>query len=64
MTTRIRLLAMPDDPAPLPMGATGTITNVANEGTDAEQVWVDWDPPHERRTLMLIPGIDRWEVIA
>lgn len=61
---RIRLLEMPDDPAPLPVGATGTVEYVANPSTDAEQVRVDWDPPHQHRTLMLIPGIDRWEVLS
>lgn len=54
---RIRLLEMPDDPAPLPVGATGTVEYVANPR-------VDWDPPHQHRTLMLIPGIDRWEVLS
>jgi Domain of unknown function (DUF4314) len=60
---RLRLLSMPDDPCPIPMGAKGTVNHVANRDTDAEQVWIDWDPPHHKRTLMLLPGIDRWEVI-
>jgi hypothetical protein len=56
---RIRLLDMPGDPDPLPVGATGTIT----KRTPLGQVWVDWDPPNERRSLMLVEGVDRWEVI-
>ena len=60
----IRLLAMPGDPDALPVGATGTIRGVLNEGTDLEQIHVAWDEPHAHRTLMLIPGVDCWEVIG
>ena len=56
---RIRLLSMPDDPDPIPAGATGTVLSVTT-GPYA-QVEVDWDCG---RTLALIPGVDRFEVIG
>ena len=56
---RIRLLGLPDDPDPLPTGTTGTVVSIA-EGPMA-QVCVDWD---NGRSLMLIPGVDQFEVIA
>jgi hypothetical protein len=65
--TRVRLVAMPDDPDPIPYGAEGTVIG-GSEGfgpsslfaSGGQQVWVTWD---SGRTLNLIPGIDRWEVI-
>ena len=56
---RIRLLSMPDDPDPLPIGATGTVVSIT-EGPMA-QVCVDWG---NGRSLMLIPGVDQFEVIV
>ena len=56
---RIRLLAMPDDPDPIPAGSTGTVIS-ATKGTFA-QLEVDWD---NGRTLALIPGVDQYEIIA
>ena len=56
---RIRLLAMPDDPDPIPAGATGTVLAVTT-GRFA-QVDVSWD---SGRTLSLVPGVDRFEVIG
>jgi hypothetical protein len=58
---RIRLLEMPADPHPIPAGMEGTVTHVANPDSAYEQVYVDWDDP--TRTLMLIPSVDRFEVI-
>ena len=55
---RIRLMAMPDDPDPLPVGSTGTVTSVT-EGPLA-QIGVEWDCG---RSLLLIPGTDEFEVI-
>ena len=55
---RIRLLSMPDDPDPIPAGSTGTIESVTVGPFG--QVWVRWD---SSRTLALIPGVDRFEVI-
>lgn len=56
---RIRLLSMPDDPDPIPVGSTGTIVSVT-EGP-LGQVGVKWDD--SSRSLSLIPGVDRFEVI-
>lgn len=56
---RIRLLSMDNDPDPIPVGSTGTVESVTNGSLG--QVRVKWDDSH--RTLNLIPGIDRFEVI-
>ena len=55
---RIRLLAMPNDPDPIPPGSTGTVVS-ATAGTFA-QIEVDWD---NGRTLALIPGVDQYDII-
>ena len=57
---RIRLLSMPDDPDPIPAGATGTVRSVTT-GAFA-QIEVDWD--NSQRTLALVPGVDRFEIIG
>lgn len=58
---RVRITgAMPGEPNPLPVGATGVVTRVANA---AGQVWVRWDPPHETRSLMLLVDDDPFEVV-
>jgi hypothetical protein len=56
---RIRLVAMPDDPNPIPPGAVGTVTAVRQHGPWA-QVDVDWD---NGRKLMLVVPPDEVEVI-
>jgi hypothetical protein len=53
------VIAMPDDSDPIPAGATGTVLAVT-EGPYA-QVDVAWDD--SSRTLALLPGIDRFELI-
>jgi hypothetical protein len=55
---RIRLLHMPDDPDPIPAGSIGTVTRVTSGPLG--QVSVDWD---SGRSLSLVPGVDRFEVI-
>ena len=57
---RIRLTAMPDDPDPIPAGATGTVLSVTDGPLG--QVVVEWDD--SSRSLALVPGIDRFEIIA
>lgn len=53
--TRVQLIAMPDDPDPVPPGTTGVVT-----GGNGGQIWVEWD---NGRSLMLIPGTDKWAVL-
>jgi len=55
---RIRLLHMPDDPDPILVGSTGTVTNVTTG--PLAQVSVDWD---NGRSLSLVPGVDQFEVV-
>jgi hypothetical protein len=56
---RIRLVAMLDDPDPIPPGTTGTVTGVRQQRTWA-QVDVKWD---NGRMLMLVVPPDEFEVM-
>jgi Domain of unknown function (DUF4314) len=56
---RIRLLAMPDDPDPVPAGTCGVITDV-HAHSDWMQIEVEWD---NGRKLMLTVPPDRFEKI-
>ena len=61
---RIRLLAMDDDPCPIPVGQVGTVLGVTRHGggKDAwDQIDVAWD---NGRTLMLVSPPDRFEIVA
>ena len=53
---RVRCIEMPDDPNPIEPGAEGTVRHV----DDAKQIHVNWD---DGRTLALIPGVDKYEII-
>ena len=57
---RIRLIAIPEDPDPIPPGTTGTVTAVRNYGTWS-QVDVDWD---NGRKLMLAVPPDQFEILS
>lgn len=57
---RIRLLAMPNDPDPIPYGTEGTVTRVQHLWQDNWQVEVDWDIP---RSLRLALPMDVFEII-
>ena len=54
--THIRLLEMPNDPNPVPVGSCGTVLAV----DDAGQLLMQWD---NDRSLSLIPGVDNFEVL-
>ena len=56
--TRIRLIAMPNDPDPIAKGTTGTVNHV--ESGSLPQIEVAWD---NGRSLSLIPGVDSFETI-
>jgi hypothetical protein len=60
---RIRLVAMPDDPDPVPQGTTGTVQAVHPHGSSGGQwlqVEVNWD---NGRKLMLSVPPDQFEVM-
>ncbi len=57
---RIRLIAMVDDPDPIPAGATGTVLSVSDGPLG--QIAVAWDD--SARTLALVPGVDHFEIIG
>ena len=60
---RIRLVAMPDDPDPIPIGEVGTVIEVTRHG-DGKNAWhqvdVEWD---HGSTLMLTLPPDRIEIL-
>ena len=61
--TRIRLVAMEDDPDPIPVGTKGTIRG-SSEHKFVRDLWhqidVDWD---NGRQLMLVSPPDEFEVL-
>ncbi len=59
---RVRLLAMPDDPHPVPIGTLGTVMGVNPAyGSMTAQIMMKWD---SGSTLAMIDGIDRWEIVT
>ena len=56
----IRLIHMPDDPDPIPAGSEGLVIDVT-DGPLA-QITVEWIGMN--RTLALIPGVDRFEIVG
>jgi len=56
---RVRLTAPMDDPYPVAVGTEGTIDWVSLGGS-MPQIGVKWD---DGRSLMLLPGIDAFEIL-
>ena len=56
----IRLIAMPDDPDPIPAGSEGVVVEVT-DGPLA-QIIVEWIGI--KRSLALVPGVDIFEIIG
>lgn len=54
---RVRLVRMDDDPDPIPVGSTGTVSFV---NFDTQQAWVEWD---NGRSLALVLGKDEVEIL-
>lgn len=54
--TTIKLIEMINDPAPVPSGTIGTVTDV----DDAGSIHVEWE---NGRTLAVIPGTDKFTKI-
>lgn len=51
---RVKMVGiMPNDPDPIPVGMTGTITLVTPMSSPIQQYYVSWDGP---RSLCLLPG--------
>lgn len=59
--TRIRLLAMLDDPNPLPAGSEGTVEGGVRFSDGELQIRVAWD---SGRSLMLVVPPDVYEVLS
>jgi hypothetical protein len=58
---RIKLIQMDNDPRPVPVGTTGTVTNINKVGKDFTQVSVDWD--NGSRLMLCLPE-DKFEILT
>lgn len=54
---RVKLISMPGDPDPIPVGAEGTVVSVDS----CNHINMQWD---NGRTLNLIGGFDQFEVLG
>lgn len=57
---RIRLIEMPDDPAPVEPGTEGVVGQVT-ESLGTRQISVKWDT--DRRLMLIVPP-DRFDVVG
>ncbi len=56
---RVELLAMPNDPDPIPVGTKGIVANAVN--VQGQMIYdVKWD---NGRTLNLLEGEDEWRKV-
>lgn len=61
---RVQLVGMaPNDPCPIPNGATGTATALNDFGDGTWKVSVTWDAPNDKRSLSLIYPADSFTVL-
>ena len=58
---RIKLVSMPDDPDPIPVGSEGVVEMVGSEFGGTVQIFVKWD---NGRSLILLGGKDTFTVIS
>lgn len=58
---RIKLVDMPDDPDPIPIGSEGLVEMVGSEFDGTTQIFVKWD---NGRSLILLGGKDVFKVIS
>ena len=60
---RIRLVSMPNDPDPVPVGSIGTVERIVcddqSQPQHMDQIQMSWD---NGRTLNLAPEVDRYEI--
>ena len=57
---RIKLLSMPNDPDPIPIGSEGLVEMVGSEFDNTTQIFVKWD---NGRSLILLGGLDEFQVV-
>ena len=57
---RIKLLSMPNDPDPIPIGSEGLVEMVGSEFDNTTQIVVKWD---NGRSLILLGGLDEFQVL-
>ena len=57
---RIKLLSMPNDPDPIPIGSEGLVEMVGSEFDNTTQIFVKWD---NGRSLILLGGLDEFQVL-
>jgi hypothetical protein len=60
---RIRLIEMPDDPAPIPKGTEGVVGHVGPALEGREQVSVVWDCEPSRSLALVVPP-DTFEIVG
>lgn len=54
---------MPNDPDPMPVGATGTVIQVIDGGTQPDQIIVAWDPETAGTRSLILLSSDPFVVV-